>query len=140
MNERDAKLVKYILVPTLLALLVLWVLAGLFRTGDPNAELSRTTRQVVEAALNAQRSARRGMAWGSVFRIAGMVTGIVGPLVVAYLIYRTRSREEIRVEEMLDVLERHGLIELGGPERRELTAHENRLLEAAESDAEPDDE
>ncbi len=138
MKERDEKLLKYVVLPILLGLFVLWVLAGLFRTGNPDAELARTTRRVVEAALDAQQSSRRGMAWGSVFRIAGMVVGIVGPLLLAYLIYRTRSREEIRVEEMLDVLERHGLIELGGPERRELAAHGNRLLRAPESDAEPD--
>ena len=97
---------------TLLAgLFSLWFIARLLRVGEPNAELARTTREVVEAALSAQESASRAHVAASVFRLVAVVVGVVGPLVAAYLIYRTRSKEELTAADILDVLERERLID-----------------------------
>ena len=83
----------------------------------------------------AQDTANRGRTFGSVFRIAGLVVGVVGPLVVALLIYRVRSGEEIEPEEMLQVLESYGLIQIGGVrvdvDGCELASGDDRLLDGS---------
>ncbi len=129
MNEKDVKPLKYVVVPVVLGLLVLWALAGLFRSRSPDADLAAATREAVEAALDAQDAANRRRTFGSVFRIAGLVVGVVGPLVVVFLIYRVRSREEIEPEEMLEVLESYGLIQIGGVRVNELSGGSGRLLD-----------
>ena len=131
MNEKDVKLLKYVVLPVILGLLTLWALAGLFRSRSPDAEFAVATRQAIEAALDAQYAANRRRTFGSVFRIAGLVAGVVGPLVVALLIYRVRSGEEIEPEEMLEVLESYGLIQIGGVRRGELSGGAGRLLDGS---------
>ena len=59
MKDADAKRLKYLCLPVLLGLLVLWALFGPFRTGEPNAELSRTVKEVVKEAVAVDRTARR---------------------------------------------------------------------------------
>ncbi len=136
MKKRDEDLVKYIVLPTLLALLVLWVLAGLFRAGDPDAELVQTTREVVQMALEAHRSVQRSRAFASVFRIIALIAGVVGPLVVGYLIYRVRSRAEVTPEEVLELLSARGWIDLSDAGRALPSAKLNRLLEGPDNDDE----
>ncbi len=140
MNERDAKLLKYVLAPILLGLLVLWVLAGLFRTGSPDAELAKTTRLVVQMALEAHRSVQRSRAFASVLRIVALIAGVVGPLAVGFLIFRVRSRAEVTPEEVLELLSAQGWIDLSDAGRALPSVKLNRLLEGPESDGESDDE
>ena len=65
------------------------------------------------------------------FRIAGLVVGVVGPLVVALLICRARSGEEIEPEEMREVLESYGLIQIGGTGVNELSGGSGRSLDGS---------
>jgi hypothetical protein len=128
MNEKDVKLLKYVALPVLLGLLALWAFVGLVRSRNPDAELALAARQAIHAALDAQTAANRIRSVGAGMRIAGLVVGIVGPLVIAFLIYRVRSAEEVEPEEMLEMMESYGLIELPVLEKPELSAGHDRLL------------
>jgi hypothetical protein len=128
MNQTDAKLLKYLCLPILLVLLVLWILSGLFQTGQPDAELSRTVREVVREALAVQRTAHHSGLAGSIVRIVALVSGVLGPLVVAYLVHRSRAHSEVTADEVLEVLERHGLIDLDGKNRLMESKGDRRLL------------
>ena len=130
MSRKAVQLLACAALTLLAGLFSLWFVARLLRVGEPNAELARTTREVVEAALDAQQAVSRARVAASVFRLVAVVAGVVGPLVAAYLIYRTKSQEGATPADILDVLERERLIDLkrdGGflPEiegRRKLTA------------------
>jgi len=136
MKKRDVKLLKYVVLPALLVLFSAWVLSGMLRRTDPNVELARTTREAVKSALRAQKEAHMVQITGSVFRLTALVTGILGPLIVVYLIYRHEAGQEITAEEMLAVLEKEGLIRLLQDHKRELGEGRGHLLKGTGEEGE----
>ena len=103
-------------------------------------ELSRTVREVVKEALAVHRAARRTGLAGSAVRISALVTGVLGPLVLAYLVHRSRAHSEPTADEVLEVLQRHGLIDVES-DRRLLGSRKDRpLLAGAREDGQDGDE
>ncbi|MCK4375334.1 MAG: hypothetical protein KAX19_08395 [Candidatus Brocadiae bacterium] len=129
MREKDVKLLEYVVLPALLGLFVLWVLSGLLRPREPNADLVRTVREAIEMARGAHQEAQFARKSASVFRLLAMVVGAAGPLIVAYLIFRIQSRSDTTPEQMLQLLQDENLINLTGDKRVELPQPRTHVLE-----------
>ena len=129
MNRETSEILKWALVGVLVSLAGLYALAHIFRAGDPNAELARTTRGALEAAREAQEDAQSARRASSALRIVALVVGVAAPLIVAYLIYRLRERSEPTPGDLLRVLEKQRLITLGRERRGQLRGSDSRLLE-----------
>ena len=93
-----------------LGVATLWMLSSIFRGGDPDAELLRTTREALEIAREAESGRRRSENLAAVVRIVGLLALVWAPLALAYLVYRSGSREEITLSEALEVLEKENLL------------------------------
>ena len=105
------------------ALVGIWALSYIFRANDPNVELARTVQKSLEVAEKARREAEVTRRTSSAVRVVALAAGVAVPLVVAYLIYRLRSRRESGADEILDVLEREKLLDLYGAEKVKLPKH-----------------
>jgi hypothetical protein len=93
-----------------LGVATLWMLSSIFHAGDPDAELLRTTREAIRIAREADSDRRRSENLAAVVRIVGLLAVVWAPLVLAYLVYRSGSREEITLAEALEVLEKENLL------------------------------
>lgn len=102
-----------------LALLAVWIIAGILSSRSPNAELARTVREALRMARQADQEADAVRRGSSAFRLVAMALGMAGPLVIVYLIYRLHMRSEPRSPEMLNPVEREQL-EAREDERAEL--------------------
>ena len=97
-------------------------------------ELSRTVREVVKDRVPYYASESTAV------RISALVTGVLGPLVLAYLVHRSRAHSEPTADEVLEVLQRHGLIDVES-DRRLLGSRKDRpLLAGAREDGQDGDE
>ena len=119
MTEKDWSAIKYLLLGVCGAMAVFGVMSSILPKADPNAELVRTVRKSIEIAEGARRDADSARKTSSAFRIVALAIGVIGPLVLAYLIYRLQFRKEPGIEEVLDLMEREKLIDApqGQPKR-----------------------
>jgi len=111
-----------------LALLVLWLLAGILSSRPPDAELVRTVREALQMARQAYQEADAVRKGSSAFRLIAMVVGMAGPLIVAYLIYKLHLDSGPQSPGMLDQAERQ-LIEPVENGQKELPPPALRLPE-----------
>lgn len=125
MNDKTLRLLRNVALLAGLSLFVLWALSGIFRAGQPNAELARTTREAVRMVQDWEHKRRWISGLTSVFRMLALVTGVAAPLAAVYLIFRHRSRSPITPEEFLEVLRQEGLIK-----KKTLPASGSHLLDA----------
>ena len=128
------KLVVYIVLGVVGSLLALWALSSIFRAGDPNVELARTTREAMQIAEDAHRSAQAVGRTSSIVRILALVVGVTVPLIVALLVYVLQQRSEPRPEEVLRLLEKENLLDLTQNSPRKLPSSECRRLDGEEID------
>ncbi|MFP4029721.1 MAG: hypothetical protein ACLFWL_18235 [Candidatus Brocadiia bacterium] len=98
-------------VAACMGLAMLWFLTAILRPEDPNAALARTTERAVEAAERAHRDATAARRTSSALRIIAVAAGVTVPLVVVYLICRSADEEDMKPEEIWEIMERHGFIE-----------------------------
>ncbi|MFW6118827.1 MAG: hypothetical protein ACOC7S_00675 [Planctomycetota bacterium] len=132
MNDKALRVLRNLALAVALCLVTLWGLSGIFRTGQPNAELARTTREAIRMVRRWERERRRSEGLSSAFRMVALTVGIAAPLVTVYLIFRRRSDSELDPEEILEVLQREGLIDLD--EKKSLPHPAHHLLEESEDD------
>jgi len=111
MKTEARHMLIYWVLAVAVALGGLWVLSRIFRSGEPNSELSRATREALQMAREAQEDAEDTRRTASVLRIVALVAGVSAPLVVAYLVYRLRASQEPELNEILHVLEHEGLLQ-----------------------------
>jgi len=123
MTEEKSRMVKafvYVVVGLCASLIALWTLGAIFRAGDPNLALAQVAERSIQMAEDARRDAERARAASSRVRVLALALGVTAPLIVVYLIYRASERAEPTPAELLDVLEREKLLDLGEPQRRRL--------------------
>ena len=126
---RDRILV-FIVIGVLGSLAMLWTLSYIFRAGDVNSELMRTTREAIESAREAREDAEITRRTSSALRVLALVAGVLTPLVVVYLVYRLHARSEVGAEDLLDVMRREKLLQpTHGNQRQRLPGTGYRLLD-----------
>ena len=76
-----------------------------------DTELSRTTREAVKMAHDAQSDDQSAVLWTGRFRLLGLIMGVSVPIVVAYLIWRSSTRSEIDAVEIIAEAERYALMD-----------------------------
>ena len=131
------RLVVYIVLSVLGSLAMLWMLSYVFRAGDPNVELVRTTREAIETAREARQEAEIIRRTSSALRILALAAGVATPLIVVYLICRLHGSEP-GAEDLLDVLKAENLLAPTQDRHRQLPRPEYRLLD--EQHGSPDDD
>lgn len=89
-------------------ILLLWLWSGPEKS--PSTHLARTAERALDMAEQSRREAQRAHRWVTVIRIAALLSVTAGPVLVAYLIHRSASREEISLSETLQTLEDEGLL------------------------------
>ena len=129
MKEDARQVVLWCVLAVAIAICGLWGLGEIFRSGEPNAELARTTREALEMAREAGEDAEDTRRAAGALRLAALAVGVATPLLVAYLIYRLQARQETSVEEVLRVLEREGLLGDGLDVRKALPGRKRLLTE-----------
>jgi heme/copper-type cytochrome/quinol oxidase subunit 4 len=102
-----------------LALLAVWIIAGILSSRSPDAELARTVREALRMTRQAHQEADAVRRASSAFRLIAMAVGMAAPLVIVYLIYRLHMRPEPQSPDMLNAIERERL-EAREDERPEL--------------------
>ena len=122
------RLVVYIVLGVLGSLGMLWMLSYVFRAGDPNVELVRTTREAIETAREARQEAEITRRTSSALRILALAAGVVTPLIVVYLIYRLHAQSEPGAGDLLDVLKAENLLAPTRDPHRQLPWSEHLLL------------
>ena len=122
------------------SLVALWALNSVLGARDPNPALARTAEKAVDFAREAHEDATEARRTASALRAVAVVVGTSVPLVVAYLIYRAGLQTEPRMEEVLDVLERHELLTEGKPEQHALPVTRPREVEGESTSPEGDDQ
>ena len=111
------------------ALAGLWGLSRILRSGEPSAELTRATREALQMAREAREEAEDTRRTASALRVVALVAGVTAPLVIAYLIYRLRARQEPAFDEVLHVLEDEGLLQDRSHVRKRLSGQKQFLVE-----------
>lgn len=94
----------------MLPLVMVWVLSGIFRTRSPDAQIAQTASRAMDIAEEARADAKVARRASSGIRILALVMGVSAPLVVVYLMRRLREKSEPGLDEMIDVLQKEGLI------------------------------
>ena len=112
---------KYLLLGVCGSILVFWIISSILARADPNEELVRTVRRSIEIAEGARRDAEIARRSSSALRTIALVIGVIGPLVLAYLIYRLQARKEPGIEEVLELMEREKLIDVTGKDVKKLS-------------------
>ncbi len=124
---------RHMLIYCVLAIAVilggLWGLSRIFRAGEPSVELTQATREALQMAREAREEAEDTRRTASALRVVALVAGVSAPLVVAYLVYRLRARQEPELNEMLHVLEREGLLQDSSYTRKGLPGQKPLLVE-----------
>ena len=116
-----------------LLLVALFLIRVLLSPVGPDAELARTAREAVRMAGNAHRQAEAASQKASALRALALVTGVLGPLALVYLIYRLRERSEPHAEEILELLQRENLIQCLPANPRELSVAEHKQLKPGDT-------
>ena len=139
-TDRSARnrVLVYIIIGVLGSVGMLWTLSYVFRAGDPNVELVRTTREAMETAREAREDAEITRRTSSALRILALMAGVVTPLIVVYLIYRLHARSEPGAEDLLDVLKSESLLPSTHNCHRQLPRSAYRLLD--DQHGSPDDD
>jgi len=127
-RARD-RVLAYIIVGVAGSLAMLWMLSYVFRAGDPNVELMRTTREAIEEAREAREEAEITRRTSSALRVLALAAGVVAPLIVVYLVFRLHARAETGGEDLLDVLKGENLLPPTQDRHRQLPWSEYRLLD-----------
>ena len=128
--KTDARhMLIYWVLAVVVALGGLWGLSRIFRSGEPSSELARATREALEMAREARQEAQDTRRTASALRVVALVVGATAPLVIAYLVYRLRARQEPELNEILHVLEREGLLQGGSDVRKSLPGQKPLLVE-----------
>ena len=91
-------------------LAALCVARWLLGTPSPDAELARTTREAVEAALEAEETARHVIMGAGVLRLTVAVAAVLAPLLVAYLVLRLGMAPEPGADELTKAVADAGLL------------------------------
>ena len=125
---RDRILI-YIIVAVVGSLAMLWTLSYIFRAGDVNSALMRTTREAIEAAREAREDAEITRRASSALRVIALAAGVVAPLVVVYLVFRLHARSEPGAGDLLDMMRREKLLPTQGDQRQRLPGTGYRLLD-----------
>jgi len=120
------RILAYIIVGVAGSLAMLWMLSYVFRAGDPNVELMRTTREAIEEAREEAEITRRT---SSALRVLALAAGVVAPLIVVYLVFRLHARAETGAEDLLDVFKSENLLPPTQDRHRQLPWSEYRLLD-----------
>ena len=132
------RILAYIVLGVLGSLAMLWTLSYVFRSGDPNVELVRTTREAIETAREARQDAEITRRTSSALRVLALAAGVATPLIVVYLICRLHARSEPGAEDLLDVLKAENLLASTKDRHRQLPRTAYRLLDERHSS--PDDD
>ena len=124
---------KQVLIFTTLSVAVamggLWILSIMLQWRDPSAELVRTTREALQTAREAREEAEDTRRAASALRVVALVVGVAAPLAAAYAIYRLTLQQEPAMDEVLQVLEREGLLPGGRAATRTLPGQKRLLVE-----------
>ena len=132
------RILAYLIVGVVGSLAALWTLSYIFRAGDVNSELMRTTREAIESAREAREDAEITRKTSSALRVIALAAGVMAPLVVVYLVYRLHARSESGAEDLLDVLKAENLLPSTRDHHQQLPWSEHRLLD--ERHGNPDDD
>jgi hypothetical protein len=89
---------------------LLWILAQVFRSRDPDVELLRVAQEAMRMARESRSEQRRSENLAVLVRTVALLGLVLGPVALAYLIYRSGSREEITLAEALEVLDEENLL------------------------------
>ncbi len=113
------------IVVALIGLAGVWLLVGLLQTRAPDAAVTGVADRALAMADQAHQEARQAHQMANVLRLIALVVGINAPLAAVVILARLLARTEPGPAELLDVLEREGLV--GGsrpalPEARETPA------------------
>ena len=130
MKEDARHVLLWLVLGIAVALCGLWGLGEIFRSGEPNAELARTTREALRMARQAGEDAEHARRTAGALRLAALAVGVAVPLLTVYLIFRLQARQETSVEEVLRVLEREGLLGDGLDVRKALPGRKRLLAES----------
>ena len=110
MNESKRRWTVVLIGLGLSVLAALCVARWLLGTPSPDAELARTTREAVEAALEAEETARHVILGAGVLRLTVAVAAVLAPLLVAYLMLRLGMAPEPGADELTKALDDAGLL------------------------------
>lgn len=120
MSRDQPEMMDYVLVGFVGAIVVFFGLSSLFRARDPNTTLAETARKAVEMAEEARKDAESVRRASSAFRIVALVVGVTIPLVVAYLVYKLRAREEVGMDELVQAFRQYRLTDFGEGSKKQL--------------------
>ena len=107
------------IVLALMGLVVVWLVVGLLQSRSPDAGLTRVADRALAMAEHASHEARQARWTAGAVRLVALAVGVSAPLIAVAILARLLARGEPGPGELLDVLERQGLVELG---RKELPA------------------
>ncbi len=121
------------IVVALIGLAGVWLLVGVLQTRAPDAALTGVADRALAMADQAHQEARQAHQTAGVLRLVALVVGVSAPLAAVVILARLLARTEPGPGELLDVLEREGLV---GSDRKALPEAQQKpaLLSPAEDD------